>query len=378
MSESCDVIVVGASVAGTTAATELAEAGRSVLLLDSAVFPRGKPYAEGLMPVGASLLEEWGIRPKGAREFHALRFRHGNRSAESRFPDNRHGLCVRRVVLDHELVRRAARHPCVTLREGFRVVRVLLEGDAVVGVAGEDGTEYRAPVTLGCDGPNSVFHAACGIRKTFLPRRRYGVLGHVRARVEPVVEILFFRGGQLFIGPCGEQEATATLLLEREMMEGFAGRPKEAYLEILRSIGRFGPDPEPTTPVLATGALGFTVSTVWRPGLLLVGDSAGFLDPITGEGMSAAILGARLAAGTILDGAPFDRYASGRAVMLRDIVRLTGFLLRLSRRPSALDRALTRFGRRPELLQKLLGIASGVKRWKDMTLREKIYLGTGF
>ena len=94
--------------------------------------------------------------------------------------------------------------------------------------------------------------------------------------------------------------------------------------------------------------------------------------------MSAAILGARLAAGTILDGAPFDRYASGRAVMLRDIVRLTGFLLRLSRRPSALDRALTRFGRRPELLQKLLGIASGVKRWKDMTLREKIYLGTGF
>jgi len=89
------------------------------------------------------------------------------------------------------------------------------------------------------------------------------------------------------------------------------------------------------------------------------------------------MLGARLAARTILEGTPFERYAAQYEEMLRDVVRLTGFLLRISRKPRSVDRAIDRMHRRPALLQKLLGIASGASRWKDITLRERFYLGTG-
>lgn len=72
MNPQYDVIVVGASAAGTTAAAELAAAGRSVLLLDRAVFPRDKPCGEGLMPAGAAVIQEWGLLPtlleRGASE----------------------------------------------------------------------------------------------------------------------------------------------------------------------------------------------------------------------------------------------------------------------------------------------------------------------
>lgn len=377
MTDRYDVIVVGASVAGSTAASELAAAGRSVLLLDRAVFPRDKPCGEGVMPTGAALLEKWGIRPRGARPFHGIRFRHGRRILESKFARGQQGLCVRRSTLDHDLVRRAESVPGVTFREGFRVERVLHEGDTVVGVAGEDGTEYRAPITLGCDGARSVFHTACGFEKKFHPRLRYGVSGHVRASVGPVVEIVFFDGGQVFIGPCGEGEASATLLLDKGMMGRFAGRPEEAYVETLKSAGCFGRNPQPTTPVMVTGPLGFTIRPIWRPGLLLVGDSAGFFDPITGEGMSAAMVGACLAVRTILEKTPPERYAAEYAALLRDITRLTGFLLRVTRKPGAVDRALDRLLPRPELLEKLLGITSGSNRWKDLTMRERFYLGTG-
>ncbi len=63
--------------------------------------------------------------------------------------------------------------------------------------------------------------------------------------------------------------------------------------------------------------------------------------------------------------------------MLRDITRLTASLLRLARRPTAVERALERFARRPELLQKLVGIAAAASRWKDISLRDRLLLTTG-
>lgn len=383
-----DAIVVGASVAGSTAALELALRGRRVLLLDRERFPRDKPCGEGLMPVGVAALLERGILPSllkaGARPFHALRFRHGDRVIEGEFPEAARGLCLRRRVLDETLLRWVESVPGVTVREGFRVVRPLLEGGAVVGVEGEKGTAFRAPVTLGCDGSRSLFHEGCGIVRKMHPRQRWGVTGRVRAKLEPVVEIVFFDGGQAFLSPTGTEECSVALLLEKETIAGFAGRADEAYAGVLRSLGRLE-DPRPLEPVRVTGPLGYSVEPIWRPGLLLVGDSAGFFDPITGEGMSAAMLSARAAAEAVgeafasgdFGGAPFQGYAATYEALLRDITKVTKFLLRVVRRPVAVDRAIDRFSRRPELLEKLLGIAAGSRRWRDVSLRERIFLGTG-
>jgi len=390
-----DVIVVGASVAGATAAAELAASGRSVLLLDRAVFPRDKPCGEGLMPAGAAVLEERGLLPalleRGAQPFAAIRFRCGARALDAPFPAGARGLCVRRTVLDELLARRAAATPGVTLREGFRVTAALREAGKVYGVAGHpvehpaEEAQYRAPVTLACDGLRSLFHATCGFRRTLLPRRRWGVVGHVRGYFEPVVQIIFFDGGQAFIAPSGRDEATAALLLEERTVARFAGRADDAYCETLQRLAIVHGVPQLAGPVQTIGPLGFTLDSVWRPGLLLVGDSAGFYDPITGEGMTAAILGARAAAAAVreafrrgeFEGEPFRVYAAAREALLRDIVRLTGFLLRVAGRTWAVERALAALARRTVLVEKMMSVAAGRARWRDLSWGERLFLRVG-
>jgi len=115
----------------------------------------------------------------------------------------------------------------------------------------------------------------------------------------------------------------------------FAGRATAAYEGALDSAGVAAAPIETASTVRVIGPLGFAVDPVWRPGMMLVGDAAGFFDPITGEGMSAAILGARAAAVAVQEalerndvgGTPFRRYAEARSAMLRDITRLGGIHL---------------------------------------------------
>src|SRR3954452_9017176 len=59
-----DVAVIGAGPAGSTAATLLARAGRSVVVIDKAVFPRDKCCGDGLTTLALRELEQLGLQPK--------------------------------------------------------------------------------------------------------------------------------------------------------------------------------------------------------------------------------------------------------------------------------------------------------------------------
>ncbi|MBI4639916.1 MAG: hypothetical protein HY731_04440 [Candidatus Tectomicrobia bacterium] len=135
-------------------------------------------------------------------------------------------------------------------------------------------------------------------------------------------------------------------------------------------------------PVLAVGPLGFTVEPCYRPGLLLIGDSAGFLDPITGEGMTLALKSMRAAIPLIKEafatgnfGADLlSRYAEERFRLVEDIFRFTRLLLNLSRYKFVANRAIQRLSHNESLFRKLLGIAAGIHRYRDLTLGEKCSL----
>lgn len=398
-----DIAIVGAGVAGASTAIALAPAGYRILLLDRAVFPRDKPCGEGIMPPGVRILKGLGlldeIRARGGRPIRGMRYRSRRGVvAQAEFPldegGGAAGMVIRRWDLDHLLLERARSLANVTVREGFRVTQVLREGDAVEGIAGHAEEEptgrevFRAPLTIGADGRHSVFHGACGLARTYLRRRRFGVTGHLRGVEggdDDFIEVLLHSDGEIYVAPCGGGVILAALLLEARFMASFSGDLAGRYLSFLKSaeaLGDRASAAEVTGSVAAVGPLGFTVEPCHRPGLLLIGDSAGFLDPITGEGMTLAMRCAEASSPLIQDafasgdfGATLGlEYAEQRRLLSDDIYRLTRLLLRWSRFKPIGDRVVAGLSRDEALLRKLLGVVAGVTRYDDLSLGEKVRL----
>ena len=136
-------------------------------------------------------------------------------------------------------------------------------------------------------------------------RRRYAVGGHFRLprrRFPPLVDVVFAHGVESYATPLGDDEALVALLMERQAMRRFAGDLEGGYLRTLRTLPHV-PEllagAEPEHDVRATGPFAARATRVAGGNVLLVGDAAGFLDPITGEGMASALLQARAAARVI-------------------------------------------------------------------------------
>jgi menaquinone-9 beta-reductase len=404
--QSADIIVVGAGPAGASSAIALAREGLRVLLLDRESFPRHKPCGEGLMPQGVAVLERLGaldeILARGGQPVRGLRFRSRDGTwAESDFPPRpdgapSFGVVMRRLELDEILLRRAAASPNVTVMEGFRVVGAVEEGGAIRGVTGrserdpEALVELRAPLTLGADGMHSVFHGHHGIQKTFLPRRRFGIAGHFAGvgALGDHVEVVHHDGYEVYAARANEGLTLVAVLLEERLIRGQGSRLPERYLELLRAVPGFGERlaaGELVPPVRSRGPFGYTVEPVYRPGLLLLGDSAGFLDPITGEGMTWALKSTEAAVPIVLEAfargdfgeAALRPYAAARAAIIEDVWKLTEIMLGMSRFEGIANRAIRRLSRDPALFQKLMGIAAGTSRYRDITLKDRVLLGLG-
>ncbi len=390
MERKYDIVITGASIAGASCAIALAREGYRILLLDQAFFPRDKPCGEGIMPQGVQILAELGLLPEilaaGGTKIRGMRYR--NRQgvvAEADFPPGADGISfgvvMRRYRLDHLLLQRAKSFPNITVREGFRVVEVVQKDQVVKGVAGhpvDSATQrhvFYAPLTIGADGRSSVFHTACGLTKTYLRRRRFGVTGHLK-RVEGIssyVEVLSHSDGEIYIAPCGKNISLVALLLEARAMKFFKDDLAGRYMSFLSGVKGFSErisTSELIPPVFATGPLGFTVEPCYRPGLLLVGDSAGFLDPITGEGMTLALKSVMAAVPLIRKAfavGNFDeelgrRYAGVRFQLIEDVFRFTHLFLNLCRYKCVADRMISRLSHDKQLFQKLLGIVTGTTR----------------
>lgn len=400
-----DMVIVGAGIAGSSSAIALAPEGYRILLLDQALFPRDKPCGEGIMPEGVQILAELGLLPEilahGGAKVRGVRY--WNRQgvlAQADFPPIpggiSFGLVMRRYHLDNLLLERAASFTNVTVRQGFRVTDVVQEDGGVKGVGGHavDSPNQRevfhAPLTIGTDGRHSVFHAACRLTKTVLRRKRFGVTGHLQG-VEGTgsyVEVLPCPGGQIYVAPCAEGITLVAILLEARAMQFFKGDLAARYAGFLRDVKGFREritKSELVPPVAAVGPLGFTIEPCYRPGLLLIGDSAGFLDPITGEGMTLALKSVKAALPLIkeafavgsFDVALGQRYAGERFHVIEDVYRFTQLLLYLSHYSFIADRAIRRLSHDQRLFQKLLGVVTGSHRYRDISLRDKAALLMG-
>src|SRR5688500_17588843 len=180
-----DVLVVGGGPAGSATALLLAAAGRSVLLVDRATFPRDKACSEYMSPEAVRILDRLGVVrsleaagavPLAGTAVTAARGArlHGRFALAGHRPFRPTGLSVSRRVLDHRLVT-AARAAGVRLLERTAVETLVYDGAGVAGAVerSADGGRGRilARLTVGADGLRSVVGRRLGRRRQGRLRR---------------------------------------------------------------------------------------------------------------------------------------------------------------------------------------------------------------
>jgi menaquinone-9 beta-reductase len=409
MSAVVDVVVVGGGPGGCATALACARHGLEVLLLDRARFPRDKPCGEGLLPSGVGALAQLGLLADAARDAQRLEgvgfsidtpdaaVLDGAPTAYARFPDDgpepAFGLGVRRLRFDALLVAAARAQPTVTVLEGVTATEPLRDGGTVVGMATSVGP-IRARLVVAADGLRSRLRRQLGLERPS-PRRsrpgtddRIGLRAHLRVRrlpFGPRVRVLVGPELEHYLTPIAPTEIQVALLGPRAAFVR-AGLSAATFWPRLRAHPRLGPlfaDAEPLDRPLGAGPFRQRVTHVVTDGALLVGDAAGYIDAITGEGMGAA-LRQGLAAGDVLahafavagrahraplPAAALEPYARAHCALTRDPDRLTEIVLWLARHPRLARRAIASLSRRPALLQRLLHVQSGAPfssvRWSD-------------
>jgi flavin-dependent dehydrogenase len=352
-----DAVVVGGSVAGSACAIELARRGLRVALFEKARFPRPKACGEGLLPAGVDALHSLGL-DFPAPAVRGLRFvAPSGATAESDFPSGR-GLVVRRERFDAFLFRAAAAEPGV---------------EAFEGRAWDDGA-VEARWTIGADGLHSRFHRRPEFPASPPALRRVGFSTHAagldidRERVE----VILHGAGEIYLAPSDDGEALVACLFRQDDLPPGEDRVVETLLSLDVLRGRIR-GLRLTTPVLACAPLGLRVGAVAAGRVLLVGDAAGAPDPVTGEGMSRALLSARAAAEAVMADDP-EAYAREHRRISAGSDWLGRWLLRATRYAAIADRVVDSLGRRPELFAKLLEISAGSRRPGDLTLAERVQL----
>jgi flavin-dependent dehydrogenase len=334
-----DVLVAGGGPAGLATAIRAAQAGLATTVVDRRAGVVDKACGEGLMPSALASLRALGVEVPG-RAFHGIRYVDGDHVAEGRFRAGP-GLGARRADLHQALRERAA---AAGARRLVGAVDRIRQGDGWVEAAGE-----RARWLVGADGLHSAVRRDLGLG---LPARhppRYGLRRHFA--VEPwtdLVEVHWSATAEAYVTPVSDRCVGVAVL--------FSGRA--SYEDLLPRFPRLAArlrDAAPVTPVRGAGPFEQRVSRRVAGRVLLVGDAAGYLDALTGEGVNLGLAAAEALVAALLADDPMAYEAAWRR-QSRRYRALTSALLWAARRPWLRSRIVPAAARLPPLYQGALDV----------------------
>ena len=316
MKSDVDLLVVGGGPVGLAAAIEARLRGLSATVVEPRERPIDKACGEGLMPGAVSVLARLGVAPTG----HALRgigYRSATRQVDHRFLHG-DGLGVRRTVLHSALAERAA-----GLGVRFVVAKATsLEQDADGVVA----AGIRGRYLLGADGLHSAVRGFLGVDQRAAKSRRYGLRRHFQ--VEPwsdMVEVHWTPTVEAYVTPVGDGIVGVALL-------GRQGMDYAASLAVIPSLACRLAGVSAVSSLRGAGPFRQRTSRRRVGRVLLAGDSSGYVDAITGEGIRVGLAQAEAAIDCIAadDVAGYER-AWSRCT--RDFRLLTAGLVALAESP---------------------------------------------
>lgn len=288
-----DLIVAGAGPAGLATATHAARAGLDVAVVDRRRGPIDKACGEGLMPHTVAHLEKLGVALHG-RPFRGITYLDRDHRVEAEFRTGK-GLGVRRTALSEALHDAAA-------DAGVRFIH------RDIGPIGQDADsvqcgDLRARYLAAADGLHSPIRRSLGVEKPSRGRRRWGIRRHVEvAPWSDTVEVYWSPTTEAYVTPVAEDCVGVAILTTRQgrFDDQLAAFPALAH----RVAGAQHRSTDRAAGPLRQGVRHRTVGRV-----MLVGDAAGYVDALTGEGLGIGFGGAELLVASVLadDPAGYDR-----------------------------------------------------------------------
>jgi flavin-dependent dehydrogenase len=310
-----DLVVAGGGPVGLATALYAARAGLEVVVREPRPGPVDKACGEGLMPGAVADLADLGVDPPG-HPITGITYLDARRRVETDFRHG-HGRGVRRTVLHSEL------HDAV-VRAGVKI-----ESRPVAKVENRDDhvlvDDEPARYLVAADGLHSPTRRRLGLELPPARFRRFGLRSHVAvAPWTSYVEVHWAPGSEAYVTPVGDRLVGVAILTDRS-------RPfPDLLAEHPRLVERL--HGQTWQRVRGAGPLRQRSRRRTAGRVLLVGDAAGYVDALTGEGIALGLAQARAAVEAIRIGRLED-YETAYVRLVRRHELLTKALLGSSRLP---------------------------------------------
>lgn len=318
-----DICVVGGGPTGLSAAIMASQAGFSVCLFEPKEGVIDKACGEGVMPTAIEILDEMGVKPEYSHFFTGIRYLDDKNSVEGVFKEGA-GRGIRRLALHEALLKRVKELPIEVIPT--RVQNITEHPEHI------DIEDISARFVLVADGLHSSIRRKLGLELPPKRRARMGVRRHFQIKPwSSYVEVYWGENCECYVTPVSETQVGVAIIYYQD----HAPKGADKFEQLLKLFPRLAEKIQSaphSSHSRGAGPFEQRLSSPQKGRIMFVGDSSGYLDPITGEGIRLGLVSAQKAV-ALIQSNDWRQYHREHWKLLRKYWFLTDGLLRLRQVP---------------------------------------------